>query len=117
VIDYGRLVAQGSPDQLKAMTHQERAVRILLTEFSSKVENALQVILQETGARLEQEPQEEGVSITVYHPADLSGRVAATVALNGGSMLKLEVMEPTLEDAMLVLAGKAQNKELAHVAP
>ncbi len=116
VIDHGTLVAQGSPDQLKALTHQERAVRILLTEFSDKVESALQAILQETGARLEQEPQEDGVSITVYHPADLSGRVAATVALNGGSMLKLEVMEPTLEDAMLVLAGKAQNKELAHVA-
>lgn len=115
VIDHGTLVAQGSPDQLKALTSQERAVRILLAEFSSQVERALQTVLQETGARLEQEQQETGVSITVYHPSDLSGRVAATVALNGGSMLKLEVMEPTLEDAMLVLAGKVQKKELTHV--
>lgn len=116
VIDDGTLVAQGSPDQLKALTRQERAVRILLSEFSSEVERALQDVLQETGARLVQEQQEEGISITVYHPEDLSGRVAATVALNGGSMLKLEVKEPTLEDAMLLLADKTQSKEPVHVA-
>lgn len=116
VIDQGTLIAQGSPEQLKALTSQDRIVRILLPELSTTVEQALQAILQETGARLVQDVQEEGVLITVFHTEDLSGRVAATVALNGGSMLKLEVIEPTLEDAMLVLTNKVQHKELAHVA-
>lgn len=116
VIDHGTLVAQGSPGQLKTLTRQDRVVRILLPSFPSKVEGALQDIVAETGARLEQEAQDECVSITVYHPEDLSGRVAATVALNGGSMLKLEVIEPTLEDAILVLANKVGNKEVSRVA-
>jgi ABC-2 type transport system ATP-binding protein len=115
VIDHGTLIAQGSPDELKALTRQDRVVRILLSEFSPAVKQALQDILQETGARLVQDVQEEGISLTVSHPEDLSARVAATVALNGGSMLKLEVIEPTLEDAMLVLAGTSQAKEFADV--
>lgn len=114
IIDHGRLVVEGSPEQIKATTRQDRTVRILLPNLPGEVESALQELIAETGARLEQEHQEEGILITVCHPEDLSGRVAATVALSGGSMLKLEVMEPTLEDAMLELATQVQQKELAH---
>jgi ABC-2 type transport system ATP-binding protein len=115
VIDQGRLVAEGSPDQLKVLTRQNRVVRVLLPERSAAVEQALQDIVRETGARLTQDTQAEGIVLTVAHPDDLSARVAATVALNGGSMLKLEVIEPTLEDAMLVLTGAARTQEVAHV--
>lgn len=111
VIDQGSIVAQGSPEELKTLTRQDRIVRILLPELPADVETALQDIAAETGARLEEEHNDDGVVLTVRHPADLSGRVAATVALHGGSMLKLEVMEPTLEDAMLVLASSTREKE------
>lgn len=114
VIDHGVLVAQGSPDQLKALTHQDRVVRVLLPALSTRVEEALHVILSTTGARLSWENLEEGVAVTIYHPEDLSGCVASTIVLNGGSMLKLEVIEPTLEDAMLLLAEQSNVKELAH---
>ena len=116
VIDHGRLIAQGSPGQLKALTNQERAVRILLPILPAAVENELKVLVRETGARLIQERQEESIMIIVIHREDLSGRVAATVALNGGSMLKLEVIEPSLEDAVLALVGQAQKRELSHAA-
>jgi ABC-2 type transport system ATP-binding protein len=111
VIDQGSIVAEGSPEELKTLTHQDRIVRILLPELPTDVGTALQGIAAETGARLEEEYNDDGVLLTVRHPADLSGRVAATVALHGGSMLKLEVLEPTLEDAMLVLASSTREKE------
>ncbi|SRR6266446_449715 len=115
VIDQGSIVAQGSPEALKTLTRQDRIVRILLPELPADVETALQGIAAETGARLEEEHNDDGVVLTVRHPADLSGRVAATVALHGGSMLKLEVLEPTLEDAMLVLASSTREKEQMNV--
>jgi ABC-2 type transport system ATP-binding protein len=115
VIDQGSIVAQGSPEELKTLTRQDRIVRILLPELPADVEIALQGIAEETGARLEEERNDDGVMLTVRHPADLSGRVAATVALHGGSMLRLEVMEPTLEDAMLVLASSTREKEQMNV--
>lgn len=115
VIDQGTLVAEGSPEQLKALTRLERAVRILLPGQPDEVERALSELLAETGARMEREAHEEGISITISHPEDLGGRVATAVALNGGSILKLEVMEPTLEDAMLALASATQRRELSHV--
>ncbi len=111
VIDRGSIVAQGSPEELKALTRQDRIVRILLPELPPDVEIALQGIATETGARITEEYNDDGVVLTARHPADLSGRIAATVALQGGSMLKLEVLEPTLEDAMLMLASSVGEKE------
>lgn len=113
VIDQGRLIAEGSPQALKALTRQDRVVRVQLPELSSTVEEALRDITTSTGARLEVSRNEDSAVITMYHPTDVTGQVAAAIALHGGSMLKLEVLEPTLEDAMLALTAGMNKKEVA----
>ena len=116
VIDQGHLIAEGSPRELKALTRQDRVVRVQLPELPASVEEALRNLTTVTGARLETSHNEDGVVITVSHPEDLTGQVAGAIALHGGSMLKLEVLEPTLEDAMLALTGAAHRQEKpAHV--
>lgn len=103
VIDQGRLVVTGSPAEIKALTRADRVVRVLLPELPVTVKTALYDITSQTGARLEEQQAEDGIVITVRHPEDIAGRVAAAVVLQGGSILKLEVLEPTLEDAVLAL--------------
>lgn len=116
VIDHGQLVAEGSSAQLKALTQQDRVVRVQLTELTPAATQALQDIVIATGARLEEQRNEDSVIVTVRHPSDLVGQVAAAVSAHGSSILKLEVLEPTLEDAMLALsASMPQEVETAHV--
>ena len=115
VIDQGRLIAEGSPRQLKTLTQQDRIVRVQLPELSPAVEEALREVTTRTNARLEVTSSEDIPVITVFHPSDLTGQVAAAIALHGGSMLKLEVLEPTLEDAMLALTSGKVKQEAADV--
>ena len=113
VIDQGRLVAQGSPDDLKRLTRQDRIVRIVTPELPDAARQALDEIAAATGARWDErrDDDEETVTLTVRSPDDLSGRVAAAVAQHGGAMLKLEVVEPSLEDAVLALAAYSHAPE------
>lgn len=105
LIDQGRLVASGSSGELKALTHPDRVVHILLPELPQTVRVAVQDISRQVGARLEEHCGEDGILITVRHSEDIIGKVVSAVVLQGGSILKLEVLEPTLEDAMLVLTA------------
>jgi ABC-2 type transport system ATP-binding protein len=105
LIDRGRLIASGSAAELKALTHPDRAVRMLLPELSEQVRAALGDVVERKGARLEEQSSEDGVVITIRHPEDITGLVVTAVALQGASILKLEVLEPTLEDAMLELTA------------
>lgn len=105
LIDRGRLIASGSAAELKALTHPDRAVRMLLPELSEKVRAALDDVVERTGAHLEEQSSEDGVVITIRHSEDITGQVVTAVALQGASILKLEVLEPSLEDAMLELTS------------
>ncbi|HEY3366612.1 MAG TPA: ABC transporter ATP-binding protein [Symbiobacteriaceae bacterium] len=104
VVNGGRLEAQGSPADLKRLTRRDRQVKVLLAELPAAVNTALDAVAAESGARIERQPVPEGVLVTVRHQSDLSGRVAGAVALAGASILKLEALEPTLEEAILALA-------------
>lgn len=104
VLEQGRVVASGSPDQLKALTQNDRIIRVLMPNIPVAVQHALQKLGQHYGAQLEEQHSDKGIVVLVRHPEDISGELAAAVALHGGSILKFEVLEPTLEDAIVALA-------------
>jgi ABC-2 type transport system ATP-binding protein len=61
-----------------------------------------------TGADVIREPDAEGrPQIALRHRDDLAGALATTVVRAGGAIVRLEVAEPTLEDAILALADRA----------
>jgi ABC-2 type transport system ATP-binding protein len=109
VIDRGRLVAEGNSAELKALTRRERVVRVTLPELPTAAERALDDLAARTGAQVERQAHDDGVLVTVRHPADLAGQVAAALAGQGAALLKLEVSEPTLEDAILALAEASRG--------
>ncbi|GCE23734.1 hypothetical protein [Dictyobacter kobayashii] len=116
VINQGQLVAEGSPDELKKLTRQDRIIRLLVPELLPSVDEALRHVVVQTGARYDSEQHEQGILLTVRHPEDISGQVTSAVVGQGGSLLKLEVVEPSLEDAMLTLSSSLEpSGEVAHV--
>lgn len=109
VIEDGRLIAQGNAEDLKILTHQERIVRVHLTSLPSEVKEALESVAQDSGAHIEMTTDENHHIVTVRHLQDLSGRIATIVATHGGILTRLEVEEPSLEDAILALTARSQK--------
>jgi ABC-2 type transport system ATP-binding protein len=117
VIDQGRLVAAGSPAELKTRTRASRTVRVQLANLPSELEGAVRRLADELEADLDVREADDTVMVIFRHPHDISGRVAAEVALGGGALLKLEALEPTLEDAVLALAAETRIRQgAAHAA-
>jgi ABC-2 type transport system ATP-binding protein len=105
VIAAGRLVAQGSPDQLKTHTERQHRVEVTLAAADPAVSTAVRGLAERTGAQADEETDAEGrARIVLRHVDDLAGALATTVVQAGGAIVRLEVAEPTLEDAILALA-------------
>jgi ABC-2 type transport system ATP-binding protein len=111
VIDNGRLVADGSPAALKQRTRLDRTVRVQLPALPMAVEQSVRGLAVELDAQVDIRDVDDMVVVTVSHPSDISGRVAAAVALSGGAILKLESLEPSLEDAVLALAAQSRASQ------
>ena len=107
VIDRGRMIAQGTADDLKALTHQERVLRMAVSALTPEVSRALQVLADERGARLEVENAEGGAQVALRSPRDLTQEAVAAVTGAGERILRLDSAEASLEDAILALAASA----------
>ncbi|MFD7441744.1 ABC transporter ATP-binding protein [Streptomyces sp. NPDC059909] len=99
VISGGRHLAEGSPAELKAATGSHRTVRITITNPNEQVA----AVAESFGAH--REPNADGTElITLRHPDDIAGPLAAAIVGAGGSIGGLEIAEASLEDAILTLA-------------
>ncbi len=102
VIDHGRLVAEGSPSALTAGTRLPHTVELTLAEHAPAVSEAVAALGAEfeVGVDAEDRP-----TFVLRSPEDLAGELATAVVRAGGAIVRLEVNPPTLEDAILAMAG------------
>ncbi|WBB90790.1 ABC transporter ATP-binding protein [Verrucosispora sp. WMMC514] len=108
LIARGSLVAQGSPAQLAGQTVRRHTVRLVLTEDDPAVTAALRELAARHDAELSVDVDQEGrPRFALRHPEDLVGAVVTAVVRRGGAIAGLTVTPPTLEDAILTLAGPA----------
>ncbi|HET8629376.1 MAG TPA: ABC transporter ATP-binding protein [Thermomicrobiales bacterium] len=116
IVDHGRIVAQGSPEELKARVAGERRVVVSTPRpLNGRAAGIGDELARLAGVR--------GVSqdVNATGGADLTIRCADTaVALDealavlrrhGAPVDGVRVLEPTLEDAFLAIAGRAMSDE------
>ncbi|HEX6685391.1 MAG TPA: ABC transporter ATP-binding protein [Candidatus Limnocylindrales bacterium] len=105
VLAAGKLVAQGSPAQLTALTRRHHTVEVTLATETPAVAEAVAALAVRTGAEVDEGRDDElRPRFTVRHVEDLTGELAALVIAHGGAIARLEVSPPTLEDAIIALA-------------
>ncbi|WP_413249274.1 ATP-binding cassette domain-containing protein [Sinomonas flava] len=95
IIDRGRLIALGTPEQLKGAAGSETIV--LHTEDDA----AARLTLEAAGYRCTQ----DGGPVVV-EAADASTELPAVIALLGGGVLSAQVHEPSLDDMFLHYTGR-----------
>jgi ABC-2 type transport system ATP-binding protein len=110
IVDHGRIVAQGTPAELKAMVDEERRVVVA-------TDRPLNGVAPEVGTRIERiagvravhhELDARGGSELTILCADTARTLDAALAVvrgYGASVSQVRVLEPTLEDAFLAIAG------------
>lgn len=110
IVNRGRIVAQGSPDDLKALV--ERGRRIVVA-----TRDALNGAVADVSIRLEQLPGVQRVlhgvtpdggselTIQCVDTSRILDDTLAIVRLTNASVSSIRVLEPTLEDAFLTVAG------------
>ena len=112
VISRGRHLAEGSPADLKTATGGTRTVRVVVTNGSPAVRDAVEAETRRLGLRPVLEPAEDGgLAVTVRHPGDITGALATALVAAGASIGSLQVAEPTLEDAILAMANAPAEAE------
>ncbi|MGW6564423.1 ABC transporter ATP-binding protein [Streptomyces sp. NPDC054975] len=104
VISAGRHLAEGSPAELKAATGSHRTIRLTVTNPGE----ATARVATDFGATRQPLPG-GGELLTLRHPDDMAGPLAAAVVGAGGSIGGLEIAEASLEDAILALAERDEE--------
>jgi len=105
VIAAGRLVATGSPADLKVLTERRHTVEVTVAAADPVVSAAVARLAGSAGAELSEEvDSDDRPRYTLRHRDDLAGALATTVVQAGGAIVRLEVAEPSLEDAIIALA-------------
>ncbi|WP_447002327.1 ATP-binding cassette domain-containing protein [Saccharothrix isguenensis] len=108
VIAGGRHLAEGTPAQLTAATGGNRTVRVTVARHCTSLAAAVAEFADRLGVTATCEPDEEGgVVVSLGHPDDVAGPLVTAIVAAGGAVTGLELGEPSLEDAIIALAGGA----------
>jgi len=110
VIHRGRVLTIGTPGELKERVRREYILNLVVEDGSVTDEDieSLRSTVDRAGGRLFVRDDSSGRSISVHAPVDLTPDVVDAVSSRGGRILHLTNVEPTLEDAVVSLAGESQ---------
>jgi ABC-2 type transport system ATP-binding protein len=106
VIDHGKVIAEGTADELKAKVGKERLE--LVIDASSDFEKAKQVM--NSGA-VQANSEERSISIPMEGDVHEIGRILDTMQQAGIKIESLSLHKPTLDDVFLQLTGHEAEDE------
>lgn len=109
VIDKGRVLADGTPDELKRKVGGER-LDIALTDQADASE-AIRVLARATAAEPTLTDEGRGVSVTVAAGMDTIADVAAALRDAGVEVSDFALRRPSLDDVFLSLTGHENSPE------
>jgi ABC-2 type transport system ATP-binding protein len=116
IVDHGRILAIGTPDELKRRVQRESIFRIELDHLDGGVEQLGRLPGVESAALAadtDTESQRVAVNLVLTDDAALGGVVTA-LGGTGSHILALRKSEPTLEDVFVELVGRGFGDEAHH---
>jgi ABC-2 type transport system ATP-binding protein len=113
IVDHGRILAIGSPDELKRRVQRESIFRIELDHLDGGARALSQlpgVVSAAPAVDGDPEAQRVAVNLVLEEDGALGGVVTALGGL-GSQILALRKSEPTLEDVFVELVGRGFSEE------
>ncbi|MFI7105398.1 ATP-binding cassette domain-containing protein [Nonomuraea sp. NPDC050227] len=110
VIDHGRKVAEGTPDQLKSAVGNS-TLQLLLAE-PDEVPAAVEVVRRVLGSDPVLSPEQGRLNVALDQ-ADLAAEVLIALRTAGVSISSVSVAKPSLDEVFLVLTGHGTDDDAA----
>lgn len=109
IVDYGKLVALGTPDELKRKVMGGDVVEAEFGNLPDKAYKALE------GAKfvLQVKRRESTLTILVKSGAEAVPRIVELIGENGGKIRTITLREPTLDDVFLHFTGRSIREDTA----
>lgn len=101
IMNKGRSVVVGSPDELRGKISPEPIIQIVLKGIEEKIINAVKAI--ESAKEVEVNQQESMLMIKVDEARSATPEIVNRVVESGGQILSVNVFRPSLEEAYLKL--------------
>jgi ABC-2 type transport system ATP-binding protein len=119
IVDHGRILAIGTPDQLKRRVQRESIFRLELDHLDGGAPSLARlpgVVSAALAADTDPESQRVAVNLVLEEDGALGAVVTALAGL-GSQILALRKSEPTLEDVFVELVGRGFAEEDEPEAP
>ncbi|MER6574172.1 ATP-binding cassette domain-containing protein [Nonomuraea sp. NPDC001023] len=110
VIDHGRKVAEGTPDQLKSAVGNS-TLQLLLAD-PGEVPAAVEVVRRVLGSDPVLSPEQGRLNVALDQ-ADLAAEVLIALRTAGVSIASVSVAKPSLDEVFLVLTGHGTDDDAA----
>jgi ABC-2 type transport system ATP-binding protein len=113
IVDHGRILAIGTPDELKKRVQRESIFRLELDSLDAGIAALTRlpgVVSAAPAADSDAELQRVAVNLVLEEDAALGGVVTALARI-GSHILALRKSEPTLEDVFVELVGRGFGDE------
>ncbi len=104
LINKGKIVAEGTPDQLKSLLPQLRTINMLL-----KGDRGVEEVVKSMGLTRYEAKYEDSIvnlKLNVDKPEEILGELIRKLVGAGYEVITLKIEEPTLEDVFLYFASK-----------
>ena len=114
IVDHGRILAMGTPEELKKRVQRESIFRVELDRLDGGPASlaGLPGVLKATAAVDEGESERQTVAVNLVLADDSAlGAVVGAVGGVGATILGLRKSEPTLEDVFVELVGRGFGEE------
>ena len=106
VIDHGKLIAIGSPSQLKRAYAESRTFRIRLMNPRGVQEALSSVTGVESIVQTSESPSESTFEVTTESGMDIGNSILRSLARENMQVENFNLVEPTLEDVFIKLTGR-----------
>ncbi len=119
IVDHGRILAIGSPDELKRRVQSESIFRLEVDHLDGGAPSLARLPgVLSAALAAESDPEQQRVAVNLVLEED--GALGAVVSALGGlgsQILALRKSEPTLEDVFVELVGRGFSEEAASPVP
>ena len=109
IIDKGKIIALGTPDQLKERMQQKEVIRMEISGWFDQLETVLQQVPDVENLIVK--PGEKDslyvVSLQTTNSRKTIPNIIERVNVNGTQLVNMNILKPSLEDVFIHLTGKA----------
>lgn len=109
IIDGGKIIALDTPDKLKSSLDEIKSIKIELTSVTDKLINEIEALNGVKNVLSRYNSDNRSYEINIHHTngSTLVQKILDCISKDNSKVLKVNVIEPSLEDVFINLTGKS----------